>query len=176
MGMNVEPRQSIVYLLRTTQQHHVHLSAMADQKASFLIAASFVMLTILFGQMKQGGLSLPLGVLAVSTLVAAVFAVLAVMPRSNIKTIKGLEMNPLFFGHFSLLSKQEYIHTMEKIFSSDQNVYEAMLMDIYQMGKVLHERKYRYLRYSYQVFFIGLVLTAIVAVIEGLQTPGLFAG
>lgn len=172
MVMNVESRASIVYLLRTTQQHHVQLSAMADQKASFLIAASFVMLTILFGHMKQGGLSLPLAVLAVSTLAAAVFAVLAVMPRSHIRTLKNQDMNPLFFGHFAALSREEYLGIMEKVFASDQSVYEAMLLDIYQMGKVLNDRKYRYLRYSYQLFFTGLLLTAASALYEALQ-PGL---
>ena len=41
------PRSSVIYMLRNTQQHHVHLSAMADQKASILIGLILTFLTTL---------------------------------------------------------------------------------------------------------------------------------
>ncbi len=40
---------SIINMLRSTQQHHVMLSSMADQKASFLIGASVVTTSLVLG-------------------------------------------------------------------------------------------------------------------------------
>ena len=44
----VKASNSIDHMLRTTQQHHVQLSFMADQKANIIIAFSSVLLTISF--------------------------------------------------------------------------------------------------------------------------------
>ena len=43
-----------VHLVRTVQQSHVQLSAMADQKASILMGATFVIFTITIGQARGG--------------------------------------------------------------------------------------------------------------------------
>src|SRR5688572_27248434 len=80
-GRSNSASNSAIYLLRTTQQHHVQLSAMADQKASILMGAAFVVLTILVGQMENGGLSVAVVTLSVFSLLSALFAVLAVIPR-----------------------------------------------------------------------------------------------
>ena len=45
----VKTRSSVDYMLRTTQQHHVELSKMADQKASILVGASLALIGINFG-------------------------------------------------------------------------------------------------------------------------------
>ena len=39
-----------IHVVRTAQQIHVQLSAMADQKASILMGATFVIFTITIGQ------------------------------------------------------------------------------------------------------------------------------
>ena len=155
-------RSSVVYMLRTAQQHHVQLSALADQKASILIGASLVVMTLLLGQFSIGKVSLPLIILAGSTLISAFFAVLVVMPSVG-KTLKG-ESNPLFFGTFIHQSKEEFLNNITQLIESDESVYRAMMLDIYQMGTVLYAKKYRWLTYSYRTFLVGLILTALATV------------
>jgi hypothetical protein len=155
---------SAIYLLRTTQQHHVQLSAMADQKASILMGAAFVVLTILVGQMKTGGLSIAAVTLGVFALLSALFAVLALIPRIHAKTSRDNDSNLLFFGSFADLSPEEYLTKMERLIRSDQDVHRMMIVDIYQMGKILHEKKFKYLTYSYQLFLVGLITTFVVVV------------
>lgn len=152
--------------LRTVQQHHVNLSAMADQKASLLIGASFVVLTILFSQIESGEVSIPLLTLGIPTIIACVLAVLAVSPaikstNSRQKSMP-LSLNILFFGHFAQMEEEAFQKELRVIMSSPEEVYRAMIKDIYQMGKVLHEKKYRYLGYSYRVFLLGLIVTFFV--------------
>ena len=160
---DIAPKSSIVYMLRTTQQHHVQLSLMADQKASFLIAASFVMLTLIFTQFHSGQAPPALVTLAVFALPAAFFAVLTVMPRSD-SGVTGF--NPLFFGTFARMTPEGFMEEMRGIMASDEQVYRAMAIDIYQMGVVLHRKKYRYLRLSYRMFLLGLVAAPTVAALE----------
>jgi len=162
--IEVEPRSSIVYLLRTTQQHHVNLSIMADQKANILIGASFILLTILFNNFQKGHDSIAVVALICFTLLAAFFAVLAVMPAISLggKKVKRAA-NPLFFGSFVHLSYDQYLIEMKKILQGDAQVYGAMATDIYQLGQVLYKKKYRYLGYSYRIFIVGFLITFLIS-------------
>lgn len=149
-----------VLLLRTIQQHHVQLSGMADQKASILIAASLVVLTIVLSRSGAEDLSLTLVVLAAFTLASAFFAALAILPRCRPEAGRTHKFNLFFFGSFSQLSEREFTSAMLEVLNRDRAAYEAMIHDIYQLGTVLYLRKYRYLGWSYRTFLLGLACTA----------------
>ncbi len=157
---------NIIYMLRTAQQHHVQLSLMADQKASFLIAASFVVLSILAGYIANGNISVIIIFVAGILFTAAIFAILAIMPRHRYRHPIGVTDNILFFGNFSQLTYEEYLQRMQEKMSSDESIYETMIHDIYSMGKILNDRKYRFLSISYRVFFFGLLSCPIIGAIE----------
>ena len=155
-----------VQLLRTVQQHHVQLSSMADQKASILIAASLVVVTIIFGRTGEEEMSLTLIVLAAFTLGSTFFAALAVLPRCHPTSGRAHKFNLLFFGSFSQLSEREFTGSMMDMLGKDKAALEAMIHDIYQLGAVLYLKKYRYLTWSYRVFLTGLACTALAWVSE----------
>src|SRR3546814_12799788 len=90
-----------VHLVRTTQMIHVQLSAMADQKASILMAATFVIFTITIGQARGAVVPIPLLILGASAFFSAVCAVLAVLPATHFKRRGGL--NLIFLGSFPQL-------------------------------------------------------------------------
>ena len=77
----VQERNTSDTLLRTTQQHHVHLSAMADTKANIVITVSSVVLTLGLARLNDPDLRHAMMVLVVFTLVALLLAVLAVLPK-----------------------------------------------------------------------------------------------
>lgn len=159
-----------VYALRTTQQHHVQLSMMADHKANMLIGATFIVFTLAIGQSRTGDLSIPLMILAVAAFASAGLAAIAVMPSFTPR--KGGPTNLLFFGGFSDLSEEEFIdHLLNKEFESQESVYRAMLRDIYQMGIILGRKKYRFLGWAYRVFLFGLTLTFLSYVYEQFAGP-----
>jgi hypothetical protein len=148
-----------VYLLRTTHQNHVHLSLMADQKASILIGAAFVLLTILFAHLREHPLTVPLTILTVTTMTAAFFAILTVMPCVAPRKLPRTPINPLFFGAFTVLDWDAYERLMLDILADEAKCYKAMVRDIYLLGGILQRKKYRYLAYSYKVFGIGFLMT-----------------
>jgi Family of unknown function (DUF5706) len=144
-----------VHLMRTVQLSQLQLSSMADAKASLLMGAAFVIFTITIGQARHGTPPLPLLILGGAAFLAAICAVLAVLPRVGGRKPKG-EPNILFFGTFARMEEEAFIETLLAELGSDDSIYRAMARDIYQAGKVLQDRKYRMLIWAYRVFLAGL--------------------
>ncbi|MBU1064291.1 hypothetical protein KKC74_05730 [bacterium] len=67
-------------LLRTTQQYHFQLSLMADQKANIIIAATSILFTISLTNFDFLEMLWGFVCLAAFSLVALIFAILAVYP------------------------------------------------------------------------------------------------
>jgi hypothetical protein len=147
-----------IHLMRTTQTMHLQLSQMADQKASILMGATFVIFTIAIGQAKGDGPPLPLAVLGAFAFASAVLAILVVVPVTG-RAARPQPLNLLFFGSFSQLDEADYVEQLGVKLATDQGVFELMARDIYQNGQVLRRKKYRLLRYAYRVFLTGLVLS-----------------
>lgn len=151
-----------IHLIRTTQQIQVQLSAMADQKASILMGAAFVVFTITLNQSSQRSVAPEMLVLAAFALGAAALAVLAVLPATKPKP--GAPLNLLFFGSFTQLDQEDYIERVVAKLGDEEDVYRTMARDIYQNGAILQRKKYKFLALAYRVFLTGMVLTVLVFV------------
>lgn len=152
-----------VYMLRTVQQHHVQLSAMADQKAGFLIGGMVVLLGIVVSTASRFP-SPTIIALGITTLVVLWLAVLAVAPRQF--TPDGARPNTLFFGGFAQMDEDEFVDRHLELMRSETRIEEAMLRDIHQMGRYLAEVKFRYLGLAYRATLIGAGITIVVGVLE----------
>ena len=153
-----------IHLVRTVEQINVQLSQMADQKASILMGATFVVFTISIGQARTGEVSVALLLLAISSFISALLAVMAVLP--SVRPSGRAEANLLFFGSFTQLSEEEFTDQVLGLLHDQKAIFRAMLRDVYQNGQVLQHKKYRYLALAYRVFLTGLVLTFISFVAE----------
>lgn len=154
-----------VHLLRTVQNNNLTLSQMADQKASILMGATFVVFSIAVGRSFGGHMPWSLAVLAVFAFLSALSAVLAVLPSVG-RPKPGQGTNPLFFGHFAYREEEEWTGAVLADLEADETVFRTMLHDIYQNGLVLQRRKYRYLAWAYRIFVIGLIATLATFVAE----------
>ena len=166
---NIEESSSIDFMLRNVQQHHIQLSLMADQKASIIIAATSIVFTISLSKLDSQHIVWGLVSLGVFSFVALVFAILSLAPvfRAPKPTEPhSRHFNPLFFGHFTELNLDQYYGKMEAMMKDQALIYEALVRDIYQLGRVLKDSKYKYLRISYRTFFIGLILSAVFFVVQ----------
>ena len=153
-------------MLRTAQQHHVQLSMMADQKASALLAACFVTLSISVAYASNHQPSLPLLVIMAFAVLSAFFAAFAVLPRVRLRQSAERPRNLLFFGDFSDLSLEQYLTETKPLLSSDEAVFRAMLEDIWCLGQVLMKRKYRFLALAYRCFILGLLAAPLAWALE----------
>ena len=154
-----------VQMLRTVQVNSLVLSQMADQKASILMGATFLVFSIAVSRSLAGDMPYSLAILAVFAFLSSLFAVMAVLPSAG-KPPEGVRPNLMFFGHFSELDEDEWMQSVLENLQHDDQVYRMMLHDIYQNGQVLYRRKYRYLSYAYRVFVGGLFVTLAAFVVE----------
>jgi hypothetical protein len=156
------------FMLGHVQQHHVQLSAMADLKASIVITAASIVLSVAVGFSVEE-IRPSLLVLSGFMAVALVMAVLAALPKVRPKHRIGAELpkgfNLLFFGHFVSLDMERYVHEVMPLLRDHHKLAEAQIKDIYEMGVYLERDKYRFLRYAFVTFVTGLLAAGIVEVV-----------
>jgi len=153
--------QQAIHLVRTATTCNLALSQMADQKASLLMGASFVVFSLTVGQANSGHSSPTLIVLGCFAFIAAFLAVAAVIPSTGAKPVADTKANILFFGVFTQMGEEEFADSVIDELGADEDVFRLMLRDIYQNGQVLHRKKYRLLGWSYRVFVLGLTLALV---------------
>lgn len=154
-----------MYLLRTTQQHHVQLSSFADQKANIIIASNCIIFSITLARIETAVGYWGVWSLLSTSVLCIITAVMVVAPLSLPKqrpSFDSKNFNPLFFMHFSDYTQDEYQARMKQIMGSKEEVQEAMVRDIYQIGKVLHSRKYPFLKISSAIFIGGMIISLVL--------------
>jgi hypothetical protein len=112
---------------------------------------------------EEPAIILPTIIFIAFSLTTIILAILSTRP--NISTgkfsrddIKQKKVNMLFFGNFYKMELDEYEWAIGELINDDQYLYSTMAKDQYSLGKVL-ARKYTLLRWAYNIFMIGLVVS-----------------
>ncbi|MFZ1742518.1 MAG: Pycsar system effector family protein [Pontixanthobacter sp.] len=155
-----------IHMARTAQVNTLALSQMADQKASILMGATFLVFSLSISRTLAGHVPVSLMFLAAFSFVSSLCAVMAVLPSVRKAPANGPPANKLFFGHFAELDEEEWVQSVLEDMRTDEKVFRAMMRDIYQNGQVLARRKYRYLSLAYRIFIGGLFVTLFTFVVE----------
>jgi hypothetical protein len=125
-------------LLVAAYEGNWNLSEMADNKASILMGASFVVFSLSIGDVAAGKATFPLLVLTLFSFAATVFGVLTVRPNRLPKfKLDPNNVNIMFFGSYANISREEYIEQVVKILSSEEETYRRLAKDIYDHGCAL---------------------------------------
>lgn len=155
-----------IHMMRTAQVNTLTLSQMADQKASILMGATFLVFSLSISRTLGGNVPFALMVLAIVSFISSLCAVMAVLPSFKKAKSPGTVSNKLFFCHFANLDQDEWMEDMLAAMRSDEAVFRTMMQDIYQNGQVLANRKYKFLSLAYRIFVIGLFVTLVTFAIE----------
>ena len=153
---------SAIHLLRTTTTVNLAHNQMADQKASMLMGAAFVVFTLTLAELGRGHMARPLVVLGAFAFVAAMLAVAVVMPAIRTGPAYEARPNPMFFGAIAGQPCDGYVETMLQQLASEEEIYRIMLCNVWQTSQVLAGKKYRLLSYAYRTFLAGLVLSGLL--------------
>lgn len=157
-----------IHLVRTAQMNTLTLSQMADQKASILIGATFVVFSLAVTRLIGSDINFSTLCLAATAFLSSLCAVIAVLPSLGKPPEDPAAFNPLFFGHFAAMNESEWTEELLDKFADDETLFRTMLKDIHQNGQVLYRRKYRYLSYAYRIFLGGLATTMLVYIVESI--------
>lgn len=165
-------------LFRVTFSHQSKLIQIADYKANIIINISTMIISAIIALIGYGAIAgrvqayelkliLPLILIIMSCLLALILAIQAARPkliRAKFNDDSLHRSSLLFFGVIAGHSLQEYVRKIKELLLSDEEVYEQMIIDIYNQGLVL-KRKYNLLVYAFQVLMLGFVVSVAVFLI-----------
>lgn len=166
----VAPRseRGVETLFRLASKNHYTLNTMVDRKSSILISINGIILSIIIGtvmnQLDQDPhLIVPVIMILVTNLISIVYAVFATRPaikHGKFSTSHNAEKsnNLLFYGNYMDKSEEEYVSGMNGLIDNGEELYNSISRDIYYTGKSIN-RKFKYLRLSFNIFMIGIVLS-----------------
>ena len=169
------PERGIETMFRLTSKNHLTLSGFADNKANIMITVNSLIISIIIGSLMQKldnneHLIYPTLILLVVNLASIVAAILSIRPNvtKGLFTrddIENQRTNLLFFGNFHKMKRDDYHWGMNELMDHASFLYSSLIDDIYFLGVVL-ATKYRYLRYSYNIFMYGIVVAVIAFVLS----------
>jgi hypothetical protein len=153
-------------MLRIVENNHFRLSDMADNKAHLMVIVCSLMLPLLVQRLHDAQLRHSVIIMMVACVVSILCALYSAMPtyhrrQAGKPRVKNPNFNILFFGNFTQLTYEEFESEMERVINDRDLVYEALLRDLYALGEVLNDKKYRFVRWSYVSFMVGLLISGI---------------
>lgn len=160
---------------RTVFRNHIHLSAIADNKAHIMISVNAILISVLISFASYRNLAetkpmvlLPVVIFLVTGLASLIAAVLSARPRVTAlnsgpaapKDPAQLRRNLAFFGNFASLPEAQFLQLLSENLRDGSLLYGNLARDLYHLGRVL-DHKYRYLSVAYNIFMVGLVATVV---------------
>lgn len=171
------PDRGIETMFRLTSRNHLQLSAMADNKANILISVNSIIISIIISGLiktldNHPHLVVPTYIILIINVVTIVFAIFALRPnvtkgKFTRKDIEDKNTNLLFFGNFHGMQRNDYKWGMVEMMNDSNYLYSSLIDDIYFLGRVLG-KKYRFLRFAYNIFMYGIIVAVIAFVIANI--------
>jgi len=171
------PSKGIQSFFRAAYPNLISLSAIADNKANFMISINSIVLTLLVAIFSVGGLSfdyvshsayvLPVGLFVGTAILSLILAVLSVMPNNKYKGNQGLNRpqveNIIAYTEFAQLPMEAYEALIQQVLGSSELLYGNMSRDLYQLGCQL-QYKYKLLRFAYLSFLFGFAFSSLLLI------------
>jgi HD superfamily phosphodiesterase len=161
--------KSIQTMLRLTSENHMKLIEMADNKANILISINAIITSVILSVLIRKievdtHLAIPTFIFLATALTTIVISILATRPgitKGNFtrEDILNRKTNLMSFGNFYKSELEEYKWGISMMMKDPDYLYGTLVDDIYYVGKVLG-RKYRLVRIAYNVFMIGIIVSA----------------
>ena len=155
-------------MFKLTARNQINLSHIADNKSNILISLNGIIISLalatLVSKFKQEpAIIIPTIIFIMFSLSTIVLAILSTRPNISSgkftrEDIEQQKVNLLFFGNFYNMDLEEYEWAVGEMINDDPYLYSTLTKDQYSLGKVL-AKKYRLLRWAYNVFMVGLVVT-----------------
>lgn len=167
--------RGIQTLFRTTSKNHYTLKTLVDDKARIMITVNSIILSLIIGQVigtKETGniySQLPFIVFAVVNVLSILFAVIAITPiqtqgKFTEKEVRNKQGNLLYFGNFHNMKYQDFEWGFLQMLNDKDYLYLSFIKDLYYQGVQL-QKKFRFIRFSLNIFLLGIILTAIIYLI-----------
>ena len=151
------PRLLASNALRANLTKHMTLNQMADHKASMIMTAASLMLTISVTQYDKLDLATFI-VLMVTGALAILSSIFAIIPALHVRGV----LNLFYFRSYAQVTEEEFIKAFRETIADKDKLYDAYLREIYYLGKYRLTRKYFWIRNGLWVLLAGLLAAAVL--------------
>lgn len=168
---DARPERGVATMFKLLSRNYMDLSAQADHKAQTLIFTnalilSFVLGFVIWKSEENPNLAIPGFTLLSVSLLTIIFAVLATRPKISTgiftrESVEKKQANLMFFGNFYRMSYADYEWGIGEMMKDKNYLYDSLIKDSYYLGRVIG-RTYDYLRWSYNIFMYGLIVSIIL--------------
>ena len=160
-------------MFRVAYRNQTSLRQIVDSKANMIISINTLIISSIIAISGYGIVSnkldlylenvVPVATIVVACLISAVLAILAANPRIVKPELKRLEnkQSLLFFGEMADYSQEEYLHKMEELLASRNDIYKNMIIDLHCQGIIL-KYKFKYISFAYKILMLGFSLGVIL--------------
>lgn len=160
------PRLLASNALRANLTKHMTLNQMADNKASMIMTAASLVITITITQFASLGL-ITVGLLLTTGVLSIIFSIFAIIPPLHAKG----RVNLFYFRSYAELSEEEYIRRFKAVIADRDKLYDAYLHELYYLGKHRLTRKYGLIRNGLWSLLLGLIAASFSTLLLNLP-PG----
>lgn len=161
-------------MFKLTARNQINLSSIADNKSNILISLNGIIISFGIAALaskfkEEPALIIPTVIFILFSLTTIILSILSTRPnissgKFSREEVKQKKINLLFFGSFYNMKLEEYEWAVKEMIDDDVNLYSTMTKDQYFLGKVL-AKKYKLLRWAYNVFMVGIVVSVIAFLI-----------
>jgi len=162
-------------VFRNSSSNHLSLSVMADNKAFIMISVNSILISLGIGLIigkfvLVPKLFIPTVLLLFVNVFTIIYSVLATRPglmrgKFTMADLNNKKVDLLFFGNFFKMPLVDFEFGMKKMMDDSDFLYDNLIRDIYAQGQILG-RKFRLLRFSYNIFMYGTASTVIAYIIS----------
>jgi len=167
--------RGIQTLFRTTSKNHYTLKTLVDDKARIMITINTIVLSLIIGrvigteEITDISSQLPFIIFAIVNILSIIFAVLAITPikaqgKFTEEEVRNKKGNLLYFGNFHNMKYQDFEWGFLQMLNDKDYLYLSFIKDLYYQGVKL-QKKFTFIRFSLNIFLIGIIVTAIIYLI-----------
>lgn len=155
-------------MFKLTARNQINLSQIADNKSNILISLNGIIISLALATLvskfkEEPAIIVPTIIFILVSLSTIVLAILSTRPNISSgkftrEDILLKKVNLIFFGNFYNMDLEEYEWAIAEMIDNDPYLYSTLTKDQFSLGKVL-AKKYQLLRWAYNVFMVGLVIS-----------------
>jgi hypothetical protein len=165
MNHTEEPDQNWPALRRTgvlnsILDKHVRFIALADRRAQVMLALYAFLIPLSLAGTKNPTWFPALIIFLVFALASACCAFLSLLPK-RYNAVQECDCQMLHFSGICRFSESDYMERMQAMLNDEERLAAAVTRDIYHISRDILKPKFRWMRISYLLFFVGSTLSIL---------------
>jgi len=152
-------------ILSATIAKHVSYVGLADRRAHILLTINAFLIPLALSVVEKPVFKVGAIVLIIASVLSIIFSVLILLPKKYAR--QGHEhAHLLHFSEISHMSEEEYLKDMMKAFGKKEEIIKMVSVDLYHLSNSILAPKFRWLRFGYGSFLVGIIAASAVILVN----------